>query len=151
MRRVKARHGTFLLLYPVLGRGRTAAAWGAFTLLGNARDRGRDSSGEVVPGRFSAALPAGKGFAAAGLRGGRGGFGAEGTPGPGSALGMGRRAGRLQQETSWKLPKQGPYCRGNPLSSRGLVRWGRKYSRCFEIDVSKQVFIVPACKKGLMY
>lgn len=63
-------------------------------------------------GRLSAAVSAGKGSAAAGLRGGRGGFSAGVTPGPGSALGTGRRAGRPQQETSWKLPKQGPYCEG---------------------------------------
>lgn len=37
---------------------------------GAARIGGRDSSGEVMLGRFSAAVPAGKGSAAAGLRGG---------------------------------------------------------------------------------
>lgn len=135
--------------YPVLGWGRTAAASGGFTLLVTL------GTGAVTPpvrwcwaGSLQPYL---QGTAAAGLRGGRGASAPArpgGTPGTGSALGTGGRGGRLQREACWKLAKQGPCCRGNPLSSRGLVRRGRKYSRCFEIDVSKQVFIVPACKKG---
>lgn len=91
------------------GMGENSGSLGRLHPPGNARNGGRDSSGEVVSGWFSAAEPA-----AAGLRGGRGAFSSV----PPWALG-GRRALAVTGELGVCSRKQVGNCRSRVRAAGG--------------------------------